>query len=85
MGGWFFFIYIYINYVGMAGCFKYKHLLCIRCFCKVIFFFLFSFGDILAAADDWVKLLRTFCGRSVLYAERHGRQHELLGTLCNMP
>lgn len=48
------------------------------------FFFLFSFGDILAAGDYWVKLLRTLQnngGRLVLYAEGHERQHELLGTL----
>lgn len=71
----------------MAGCLKYKRLLCIHLFCKV-FFFLFSFSDILAADDYWVKLLRTLqksWGRLVLYAERHGRRHELLGTLCNMP
>lgn len=75
----------------MAGCLKYKRLLCIHPFCKVFFFFfffLFSFSDILAADDYWVKLLRTLqkCwGRLVLYAERHGQRHELLGTLCNMP
>jgi len=80
-------MFFYINYVGMAGCLKYKCLLCIHLFCKIVFF-LFSFSDILAADDYWVKLLRTLqksWGRLVLYAERHGRQHELLGTLCNMP
>lgn len=86
--------FLYINYVGMAGCLKYKRLLCIHLFYKVGFFgffgffFLFSFSDILAAGDYWVKLLRTLqknWGRLVLYAEGHGRQHELLGTLCDMP
>lgn len=54
-------MFFYINYVGMAGCLKYKRLLCIHLFCKVffLFFFLFSFSDILAADDYWVKLLRT--------------------------
>lgn len=60
----------------MAGCLKYKCLLCIHPSfffpCKVCF--LFSFCDILAAG--WVKLLRTLqksWGRLVLYVERHGQ------------
>lgn len=41
----------------MAGCFKYKCFLC-RFPVKFCFFGL-SFSDILAAADSWLKLLRT--------------------------
>lgn len=32
-------MFFYINYVGMAGCLKYKRLLCIHLLCKVFFFF----------------------------------------------